>query len=153
MQPETPITEHVLARDYLFHFLTFSLRSMQESASDTTVSGLERDDISEVTVPLAPLEEELRIVERIRELFARANEAELSVNAALKNAEPLEQSILERVFRGELVPQDPNDEPASVLLERIRAQRGTRGRKTARRKLGAFASPAAVTPNCRCEGS
>lgn len=126
---------------------------MQESASDTTVPGLGRDDISEVTVPLAPLEEELRIVERIRELFTRANEAERSVNAALKNAELLEQSVLEEAFRGELVPQDPNDEPASVILERIRAQRGTMGRKTTRRKLGEFASPAAITPNCRCEGS
>lgn len=72
-----------------------------------------------MTVSLAPLEEELRIVERIRELFTRANEAEQSVNAALKNAELLEQSVLEKAFRGELVPQDPNDEPASVLLERI----------------------------------
>ncbi|MGA2239142.1 MAG: hypothetical protein ABSG74_08015 [Candidatus Bathyarchaeia archaeon] len=89
-----------------------------------------------MTVPLAPLEEELQIVERIRELFTRANEAEQSVNAALKNAELLERSVLEKAFRGELVPQDPNDEPASVLLERIRAQRGTMGRKTTRRKLG-----------------
>jgi type I restriction enzyme S subunit len=99
MQPETPVTEYVRARDYLFHFLTFSLRSMQESAFDTTVPRLGRDDILEVTVPLAPLEEELRIVERIRELFTRANEAEQSVNSALKNAELLEQSLFEKAFR------------------------------------------------------
>lgn len=119
---------------------------MQESASGTIVPELGRDDISEVTVPLAPLKEELRIAERMRELFTRANEVEQSVKAALKNAELLEQSVLQRTFRGELVPQDPNDEPASVILERIRAQRGTMGRKTTDRKLGEFASPAAITP-------
>ena len=45
------------------------------------------------------------------------------MEASLQQAERLRQSILKRAFYGELVPQDPNDEPASVLLERIRAQR------------------------------
>ena len=48
---------------------------------------------------------------------------ETAVDASLQRAERLRQSILKRAFSGELVPQDPDDEPASALLERIRAQR------------------------------
>ena len=50
-------------------------------------------------------------------------QAEAAVDASLQRAERLRQSILKRAFSGELVPQDPDDEPASALLERIRTQR------------------------------
>lgn len=55
---------------------------------------------------------------------------ELAVQNALDTAEKLKQAILKKAFRGELVPQDPNDEPASVLLERIRSQRLNEQKKT-----------------------
>ena len=50
-------------------------------------------------------------------------QAEAAVDASLQRAERLRQSILKQAFSGHLVAQDPDDEPASVLLERIRAQR------------------------------
>ncbi|MBV6368988.1 type I restriction endonuclease subunit S, partial [Pseudomonas aeruginosa] len=72
---------------------------------------------------------------RVDQLFAFADLLESKVKTAKARIGLLTQSILAKAFRGELVPQDPKDEPASVLLERIRAQRAAqpkarRGRKT-----------------------
>lgn len=73
--------------------------------------------------PVPPLAEQTEIVRRVEQLFAFADNLEAKVAAAKSRIDNLTQSILAKAFRGELVPQDPNDEPASVLLERIKAQR------------------------------
>ena len=67
-----------------------------------------------------------------------AGQLEAKVASAKSRIDHLTQSILAKAFRGELVPQDPNDEPACVLLERIQAQRATapkakRGRQSPQR--------------------
>lgn len=85
-------------------------------------------------IPLPPLAEQTEIVRRVEQLFAFADQLEAKVASAKSRIDHLNQSILAKAFRGELVPQDPSDEPASVLLERIKAQRATapktkRGRK------------------------
>ncbi|HEY9701174.1 MAG TPA: hypothetical protein V6C58_01935, partial [Allocoleopsis sp.] len=56
-------------------------------------------------------------------IFEFADIVEQKVTESLKNLERLNRKILGKAFRGELVPQDPNDEPASILLERIKAQK------------------------------
>ena len=61
------------------------------------------------------------IVRRVETLFAYADRLEARYTAARAQVERLTPALLAKAFRGELVPQDPNDEPASVLLERIRA--------------------------------
>jgi type I restriction enzyme S subunit len=85
---------------------------------------------------LPPLAEQTEIVRRVQHLFAMADAMEAEFAAAQRSVDQLDQSLLATAFRGELVPQDPSDEPASVLLERIRAARaalpetkGKRGRK------------------------
>lgn len=85
---------------------------------------------------LPSIEEQSEIVRRVEQLFAFADQLEARVKAAQAHIDRLTQSILAKAFRGELVPQDPNDEPASVLLERIKAQRAAapktkRGRRAA----------------------
>lgn len=86
------------------------------------------------SVALPTVIEQTEIVRRVEQLFAFADQLEAKVASAKKRIDHLTQSILAKAFRGELVPQDPNDEPASVLLERIKAQRAAvpkakRGRK------------------------
>ncbi|MGV7181853.1 restriction endonuclease subunit S [Xanthomonas axonopodis] len=97
--------------------------------------------INQQTVVSAPvalpiIEEQAEIVRRVEQLFAYVDQLEAKVAVAQQRIDALTQSLLAKAFRGELVPQDPTDEPASVLLERIRAQRAAapkpkRGRKAA----------------------
>lgn len=79
-----------------------------------------------IVLPLPPLAEQQRIVAEVERRLSVVAEVEAAVAANLKRAERLRQAILKRAFAGKLVPQDPSDEPASVLLERIRQEREPR---------------------------
>ena len=80
-------------------------------------------DLREYCIPLPPLAEQRRIVAEVERRLSVIQQAEVAVEANLARAERLRQSILKQAFSGKLVPQDPDDEPASALLERIRAER------------------------------
>jgi type I restriction enzyme S subunit len=92
--------------------------------SGVTREGLNYTQIRGMRMPLPPQDEQQEIVRQVEALFKQADEIEKQVATATQSAERITQSILAKAFRGELVPQDPNDEPASVLLERIKAERG-----------------------------
>ena len=70
---------------------------------------------------LPKLDEQTEIVHRVESLFAYADRLEARYTAARGQVEKLTPALLAKAFRGELVPQDPNDEPASELLARIAA--------------------------------
>ena len=90
--------------------------------------------VSYLPVPLAPLTEQHRIVVEVERRLSVIQKTEDSVEANLTRADRLRQSILKQAFSGKLVPQDPNDEPASVLLERIRAERAEAQAKSKTKK-------------------
>lgn len=83
---------------------------------------------------LPPLPEQQEIVRRVESFFTLADQLEARYRTAKTHVDKLTQSILAKAFRGELVPQDPNDEPASVLLERIKAKRAKASPTPARRR-------------------
>ncbi len=84
---------------------------------------LETSTLKDWAIPIPPFLEQKEIVRRIESLFKLADSIEQQYQQAEIDLETLNQSILAKAFRGELVPQDPNDEPASVLLERIKEER------------------------------
>ena len=79
--------------------------------------------LNALPIGVPPREEMEYIVEKVQILLQQADELDSRLNAGLESLAQLKPSILAKAFRGELVPQDPNDEPASTLLERIKAQR------------------------------
>jgi type I restriction enzyme S subunit len=83
---------------------------------------------------VASIEEQQEIVHRVESLFKIADQLEERYSRAKEYVDKLTQSILAKAFRGELVPQNPNDEPASKLLERIKAERATQTAKRTKNK-------------------
>lgn len=70
------------------------------------------------------IEEQRQIIRRIETAFAWVDRLASEASKARKLFILLDQALLARAFRGELVPQDPSDEPATILLERLRNERG-----------------------------
>jgi type I restriction enzyme S subunit len=79
--------------------------------------------LDQVVFSVPPLQEQTEIISRAQHLFTLADQLEARLTAARKVFDRLTPALLAKAFRGELVPQDPSDEPASELLARIRAAR------------------------------
>ena len=103
---------------------SFGQAFFEQSGKQTTnLASINLSVLSGFPVPTPPLAEQRRIVSEVDRRLSVVQQAEAAVEANLTRAERLRQSILKQAFSGKLVPQDPNDEPASVLLEQIRAER------------------------------
>jgi type I restriction enzyme S subunit len=112
---------------YLYHFFDFIRpKIIQENKQGVTQVNLNTDIVRNFVICIPPLSEQYKIVEEIESRLSIADAVEKIADENLKQAGRLRQSILERAFEGKLVPQDPTDEPASVLLERIKAERKNR---------------------------
>ena len=86
-------------------------------------ASINQKDVCATPLPLPPRPEQHRIVAEVERRLSVIQQSEVVVGASLVRAERLRQSILKQAFSGQLVPQDPTDEPASVLLEHIKAER------------------------------
>jgi len=116
------ISAKEICSDYLYYLLLHNRKHLQSLGSGTTFSELAKDKLENFLVPLPCFIEEPQIVKRIEALFARADSIEKAVQVAQVHCEKLNQSILAQAFRGELVEQDPDDEPASMLLKKIKSE-------------------------------
>lgn len=102
------------------------LRRQIETAAKTTagIYKINQQDIARLVLPLPPEAEQHELTAAIESRFSIADHVAEQVAQDASRAARLRQSILKQAFEGKLVPQDPNDEPAEVLLERIAAERG-----------------------------
>jgi type I restriction enzyme S subunit len=108
--------------EYLIKYLNSQrgLNELRKNAKHAVnQSSINQQDVKAVTISLPPLKEQKEIIRQINKLFAFADKLEAHYNKAKEKIDKLPQSVLAKTFRGELVPQDPNDEPASKLLKRI----------------------------------
>ena len=85
----------------------------------STIKHLTGRSLALYPITFPPIEEQKEIVKQVEKLFAWADKVEAHYQKAKEQVDKLTQSVLAKAFRGELVPQDPNDEPAEKLLERI----------------------------------
>ncbi|MFM6410551.1 MAG: restriction endonuclease subunit S [Planktothrix sp.] len=136
IKPVSPYFSSEYAEIVINSELVFS--QARERVSGIGTPDLHLIEIRDFRIPLPPLEEQKEIVNRVQTLFKLADQIEQRYQKAKNHVDQLTQSILAKAFRGELVPQDPNDEPASVLLERIRAEQTKRETetKTAKKSTG-----------------
>ena len=113
-------TSEQLSNKFIWYYLNEPSRW---NISGTAQPFITMKTANSISFPHPPLAEQKRIVAKIESTTAKIDAIEKAVTEAETLLEKYRESLLAKAFRGELVPQDPNDEPASKLLERIRAER------------------------------
>ncbi|MBR0494686.1 MAG: restriction endonuclease subunit S [Treponema sp.] len=117
--------KNCLLQDYLYYALSskYIYDSFSLVAAGSTVKNLKSDTVKQVLFPLPPINEQKKILEEIERIITLIEEVEndkADLQVAIKQAK---SKILDLAIHGKLVAQDPNDEPASVLLEKLRAEK------------------------------
>jgi len=108
---------------FLFYWLQARYEANREVGSGSGPQALNCQRVRELPVSLPPLGEQIAIARRVDLLLSNVDKLMSQVASARARVDSFMPAILAKAFRGELLPQDPNDEPASVLLQRLRGER------------------------------
>jgi type I restriction enzyme S subunit len=145
------VTRRVMLSDKILRFsfvelpskwILFALRTrlgrneieQLSTGNQESMRNIGQERIRRIRISLPPVQEIQQIVSELERRFSVTDELEKVLNQNLKRAEKLRQSILKKAFEGKLVPQDPIDEPADKLLERIKAEKAKRETETKAKK-------------------
>lgn len=143
--PDTMIRIRLLpesiSQNYFGHCWDSHLLRNQIEKSARTTAGIykiNQELIEAFVLPMPCTEEQVLIAQILSEKLSGIDQLEKTITDSLQQAEALRHSILKKAFTGKLVAQNPEDEPASVLLERIKAERDAQQSKSRSRKAKAF---------------
>lgn len=117
------IMPYVSNKEYIFYYLDSIKSYFEANSTGSTFKAINGNTIKNAPIPLPPLSEQSRIAAKIAQLFALLRKVESSTQQYAKLQSLLKSKVLDLAMRGKLVKQDPNDEPASVLLEKIKAEK------------------------------
>jgi type I restriction enzyme, S subunit len=130
------VNSDILNSDFLYYYL-ISKKGQHEifsRATGTTVAGLRQTALLKILIMFPPVLRQKIIILKIKKEFSLINNTESIINTMLKQLDTLRSSILKQAFEGKLVPQDPNDEPAEKLLQRIKKQKSQQTKTKSRGK-------------------
>ena len=132
--------EEIASGPYLTYFLNSPIASEHGKTVKTdgvNQSNINASKLQEYPFPYCSSAEQAEIVRILDEKLEAADALEAEIDAALTRADALRQSILKKAFSGQLVPQDPDDEPAAALLERIKVEKAEREQAAKRDRTSA----------------
>ncbi|MEO7129417.1 MAG: restriction endonuclease subunit S [Rhodoferax sp.] len=118
---------------FVEYFMRTAQQKLESEAPATAQKNINLEILERLCLPLPSMDEQLEIVRVVSDALDSAREQDVAMELALKQSAAQRKNILKAAFAGQLVPQDPNDEPASALLERIRAERAAHGSTGAKR--------------------
>lgn len=116
--------DYVNSKYVSFWFLLYAQRYFNRNAQQVVgMASVNQGQLGSMPIPIVCYEEQNKIVAEIERHFSIADQIEQTVKQGIKQSNRLRQSILKKAFEGKLVPQDPEDEPAEKLLERIKTEK------------------------------
>ena len=131
--PESNINQAIVLMrtvpSYMNKFLLFCLQSPQyydyqlKLSTGVRQENIRKSSVGEIPIPLLPLNAQKEIVLKIEQRLSKVENILEIIHPIQKNLELMRSSILKQAFEGKLVPQDPNDEPAEILLQKIKAEK------------------------------
>ena len=131
------VIEDVISKAYVAAYLASHEgrnRLCENAKHAVNQASINQTDVGNTLVPITSMEEQLLIVQKIEQKLSQTDALISQIEDHLKKVEVLRQSILKKAFSGQLIPQDPHDEPASILLERIKAEKAARSQNNTRAK-------------------
>jgi type I restriction enzyme, S subunit len=123
------IDSNIILPLFVLNYLSQTIQIFRFRNQGTTISGVTKKQLSDIQFFLPSLDEQEKIIGHMEMAEARIQNSQNTVNSTLQKLQTMKMSVLKKAFEGKLVPQDPNDEPASVLLERIKSTKESQSTK------------------------
>ena len=126
------VSESGISPEYVYYYLLYRYEDTRRTGAGNNQKALNKERVSNLPIPLPSLEEQGAIVQELKKLLSVIDQLDGEIDTQLASVNSLRQAILKKAFSGQLVPQDPHDEPASVLLDRIRTEKAAQSQNNTR---------------------